>query len=155
MDGRGRDLSIQECLLYAGHVGIAFSADRPIYGFKPKCEPGSIAKTLDALLDSQTAFPGVVSDDTEVFAEAERRKLGVVRKQYDLTEDEYDAVESIFKRELQQSGFMYCFPGGPGDCNCATWPEKLGLRIPHQSGQMKAYVEAMKKTAEQNRPEEA
>ena len=34
----------------------------------------------------------------------------------------------------------YSFPGQGGDCNCATWPAKIGLPIPTSDGAMEVYI---------------
>lgn len=66
-DGTGPGLTRNESLLFTGHCGVSTEDDPTIYGFSP--DPGSDPMWLvfDNLKNAR-AYPGVVSDDTPVFA---------------------------------------------------------------------------------------
>lgn len=149
--GTGDGPTLVECLLYAGHAGISFSLDGSIFGFNAKCKPGQVAETLQ-LLKKKAGIPGVVTDDTAVFDAARARKMEVVCVEYECMEEEFESIQSAFENELESSQFVYCFPGGEGDCNCATWPAKLGLSVPEPTGMMKKYVAAMRTITEKTQP---
>lgn len=136
-------LGKDECLLYSGHAGISFdSPARTIFGFNPATGEDSAFAVFERL-KGKGAYPGVVTDDTSAFELARQRGVEVVVKEITVTEAEYEKIRSAFAKEQAKSSHSYGFPGA-GDCNCATWPAKIGLPIPSTDGNMKAYVVAMK-----------
>jgi hypothetical protein len=147
--GEGPGPSGVECLLYTGHVGISFEADSPIYAFNPDtgAEPSwQVIENLKKNQASSKPYPGAVTDDTAVFSAAKARGLSVAKLEIVYPESKFNEIKQRFDAEKGKSDYHYSFPGRGGDCNCATWPRKLGVFIPEGSGVMKAYVEALGKT---------
>jgi hypothetical protein len=89
-------------------------------------------------LRTGNAYPGIVTDDTNVFAEAGKKKLQVLTFQVLLPEPAFQAFEQRLIAERNGSQFHYGFPNGDGDCNCATWLERLAL--PLISGSMDEFA---------------
>jgi hypothetical protein len=141
-DGTGTGPTFTECLMWSGHVGISFEGQSPIWGFNP--DPGNepIHVVLDKL-KGRKSYPGHVTDDTSVFDEARRRGLSVLRVEYVYPESEYNEIRAAFDSERSSCSWNYSFPGGGGDCNCATFPARIGVRVPEQTGSMKLYIGAM------------
>lgn len=132
-----------ECLLYTGHVGISFEAKSPVYGFNP--DTGDLAgwEVLERLKEKRVSYdpyPGVVTDDTSVFNRAKALKLKYKILEYVYPETEFNEIKAAFNKARANTGLTYSFPGQGGDCNCATWPQEIGLAIPHATGQMKEYI---------------
>ena len=69
MNGRGPGPSPLECLLYTGHTGVSTDSDKAIYGFNPNLGKLPISQAMQRLRNGD-ALPGVVVDDTQVFAAA-------------------------------------------------------------------------------------
>jgi hypothetical protein len=74
MNGVGPGPSQLECLLYAGHAGVSTDSDKAIYGFNPDFGNVPISQAMQRLRNGE-AFPGIVRDDTRVFAEAAKHRL--------------------------------------------------------------------------------
>src|SRR5271163_1737594 len=74
MNGRGSGPSVLDCLLYSGHTGVSTDSDKTIYGFSPDLRTLPIWQGMQRLRNGD-AFPGVVVDDTQVFAAATKYKL--------------------------------------------------------------------------------
>jgi hypothetical protein len=132
-----------ECLIYTGHVGISFEAETPIYGFNPDSEAEPAHQVIDQL-KAQKGYPGKVTDDTEAFLRAAVQGLEIVKVEYVCSEEVFNRIEAAFKTAKAGTSLRYSFPGGNGDCNCATWPATIGLPIPSANGKMAAYMDAMK-----------
>jgi hypothetical protein len=125
-------------LLYAGHTGVSTDSDNAIYGFNPNFGHLPIWQGMQ-LLRNGDAFPGVVLDDTQVFAEARRHRLKAKTLDVILPAPAFQE----FKRKLtaervKGSDYTYGFPNGDGDCNCTTWLERLAL--PLLSGSMEEFT---------------
>jgi hypothetical protein len=75
------------------------------------------------------AYPGIVNDDTRVFAAARRKRFRVLTFDVLLPDPAFQVFEKKLTAERKKSQFSYGFPGGDGDCNCATWLERLALPI--------------------------
>jgi hypothetical protein len=135
--------TILECLLYAGHVGVAFEEGGPIFGFKPVAEGTTIGQLLNSLKSGES-YPGEVSDDTVVFNAARDRGLDVYTVEFVFPESEFQRIRAAFDRECQSSEVTYSFPGGKGDCNCATWPARLGIPLPESTGMMQEFMTAIR-----------
>ena len=74
--GRGPGPSLTECLLYAGHTGVTTDPNRAIiYGFNPFFGKTPLWQAMQRMRNG-AAFPGNVTNDTLVFAEAQKRVLG-------------------------------------------------------------------------------
>ena len=140
MNGVGPGPSRLDCLLYTGHTGVSTDSDSVIYGFNPDFGQLPIWQGMQ-LLRNGDAFPGIVVDDTQVFAEARKHRLTV--QTFDVILPDQPAFQD-FERKLtaerkkRKSRYTYGFPNGDGDCNCTTWLERLGL--PLLSGSMDEFT---------------
>ena len=141
---KGEFINRFECLIYTGHVGISFAApDMPIFGFNPNPDTNKIDIIFDTLKQGG-AYPGKVSCDTQAFEMAKERGIEVKVSENSFSESEYNEIRRLFLEELHKSKYRYSFPGGKGDCNCATWPAKINIPIPTSDGNMKKYMENIK-----------
>jgi hypothetical protein len=136
--GQGSGPTPLDCLLYAGHTGVSVDSDvNVIWGFNP--DTGQDPLWLVMLnLRNRVAYPGVVTDDTQVFVEAKKKKLRVRTFDVILPDPAFNRFEQKLVAERRRSQFRYGFPNGDGDCNCATWLERLAL--PLISGSMYEFV---------------
>ncbi len=75
------------------------------------------------------AYPGIVNDDTQVFATARKKRSKVLTFDVILPDPAFQDFESKLNAERKQSQYTYGFPDGDGDCNCATWLERLALPL--------------------------
>ena len=132
-----------EIQMLVGHVGISFEAQAPIYGFNPDTgdDPGwKVFNALRAPAGSEPPYPGVITNDTGVFNEARSRGLPYKVVEYIYPKSKYDEIKEKFKAAKRSPGLTYSFPGKSGDCNCATWPARIGIAIPSSNGNMDAYM---------------
>lgn len=125
---RGPGPSLTDCLLFAGHTGLSTDKDRAIYGFNPNGGTAPIWQMMQRLR-SGDAYPGVVRDDTAVFTAAHQHGLTVLRFDVALSPSSFQLFRRRLTAERRQSKYSYGFPDGDGDCNCATWLERLGLPL--------------------------
>lgn len=130
----------EECLLFAGHVGISFNVLRPIYGFTPDAGGAPGYEVIATLRTKTGAYPGRVKDDTRIFDAAEAEGMDIKRITYVYPKSQYDEIVERFKQARRSTGLTYGFPNGAGDCNCATWPGRIGIPIPEQTGLMSSYM---------------
>ncbi len=137
MDGIGPGPSPQECLLYAGHAGVSTESDTAIYGFNPDYAGLRIWQGMQRLRNGE-AFPGIVTDDTQVFAYARAHKLKVKTFAVIVPEPDYQEFLRKLLAERTHSRYTYGFPNGDGHCNCVTWLERLAL--PLLSGSMDEFT---------------
>ena len=135
--GRGHGPSLQDCLLYAGHAGVSTSGHQVIYGFNPESANTTVWQLLDGLKNGD-AFPGVVRDDTAMFAAAQNHGLTILSFDILLPEPQFHKFEVQLDSERRYSQYLYGFSNGDGDCNCITWLERLGL--PLLTGRMDEFV---------------
>jgi hypothetical protein len=126
--GRGPGPPFLDCLLFAGHAGVSTDGGTTIYGFTPESGRVPVWRVMDEL-KSGTAFPGVVRDDTAVFAAAGQRGLAVVSFDVILPDPRFQDFVRRLDAERKTSQHTYGYPNGDGDCNCATWLERLGLPL--------------------------
>ena len=140
-DGTGPPPTMEEVLLWSGHVGVSFESQSPIYGFNP--DPRDPMHVVLDKLKAGDGYPGHVTDDTSTFDAAKGRGLPVKTIEYVYPESRYDEIKALFEGEKSGSKYNYSFPGGAGDCNCATFPARLGIPIPEGTGNMKFYMPAM------------
>jgi hypothetical protein len=126
-----------ECLLFAGHTGVSTNDGTTIYGFNPD-GTGVPMWQLLVRLKSGESFPGLVLDDTMVFAAARKRGLTVLSFEVILPEPQFQRFEANLDQERKKSQYEYGFPNGDGDCNCTTWLERMGL--PLLTGRMDEFV---------------
>src|SRR6516225_6671274 len=68
-NGRGRGPSLLDSLLYAGHAGVSTDGRKVVYAFNPDAANLPVWQVMDRLKRGE-AFPGIVRDDTAVFAAA-------------------------------------------------------------------------------------
>jgi hypothetical protein len=135
-NGRGHGPSRIECLLYSGHTGVSLD-NRVIYGFNADGGKDPLWRILNKLRNGD-AYPGVVLDDTTVFANAGQKGLVLLKFDVILPEPRFQAFRRKVRAERKQSRYSYGFPNGNGDCNCTTWLERLGL--PLLSGSMDEFT---------------
>jgi hypothetical protein len=118
--------------LYAGHTGVSVAPDdsepKVIWGFNPNIGHTPLWQAMQHLLNGN-AYPGIVNDDTQVFAEARRNRLNVLIFDVLLPDRAFQDFENKLNAERKQSQYSYGFPNGDGDCNCATWLERLALPL--------------------------
>ncbi|MBI3759606.1 MAG: hypothetical protein HY269_07620 [Deltaproteobacteria bacterium] len=126
-----------DCLLWAGHTGVSFDLGKTIYGFNPDGGRLRISEVIN-YLESGNSLPGVVIDDTGVFQAAAARTLEVLEFDIIVPPLTFDEFEQLVNVECKGSRFRYDFPNTNGDCNCATWIERLGL--PLVTGRMSELV---------------
>ena len=67
MNGSGPGPSPLECVFLAGHAGVSTDAGQTISGFNPNAG-GLPAWQVMQGLQSGEGFPGIVTDDTSIFA---------------------------------------------------------------------------------------
>jgi hypothetical protein len=75
------------------------------------------------------ALPGLVRDDTAVFAAAARHGLAIRSFDVLVPEASFQHFQAVLGEERKQSRFSYGFPDGNGDCNGTTWLERIGLPL--------------------------
>lgn len=127
--GRGPGPTRTDCLLYAGHTGVSVDSEPGvIWGFHPDIGATPLWQAMQALLNGK-AYPGVVTDDTSVFAIARKRRLTMLEFDVILPDPAYQAFAKTLRAERKRSQYRYGFPNGDGDCNCATWLERLALPL--------------------------
>src|SRR5437879_9586906 len=75
---RGPGPSEQDCLLYAGHTGVAVDEEPDvIWGFNPDIGTTPLWQAMQQLRNHK-AYPGRVTNDTQVFAEARKKHVKVL-----------------------------------------------------------------------------
>ncbi|HYG35951.1 MAG TPA: RHS repeat-associated core domain-containing protein, partial [Clostridia bacterium] len=122
-----------------GHVGVSFD-DKRIFGFGPT---GS-GITREALL-AREVFPGIVTDDTAIFQQAQTLELNVKTTSFTVSGLQFWKARTAVALD-QGLGFLfqrnnYMFPpksgGWPANTyNCATYPTSVGLPTTHPSGRL-------------------
>jgi hypothetical protein len=137
MHGVGPGPSPLECLLYAGHTGISTDEDKAIYGLNTDTGRLPMWQVMQGLRNGD-AFPGVVTDDTQVFLTAARKRLRLQTLNVILPDPDFQAFTQQLIAERRRSRFTYGFPDGEGECNCITWIERLAL--PLLSGSMAEFI---------------
>ncbi len=135
--GRGPGPGSLDCLIFAGHTGVSEDSGTTIYGFHPDGAGVPVWQLLHGL-KSGSAFPGVVRDDTAVFAAAQSRGLVVLLFEVVLPDPQFQKFEGSLDGQRRRSQYLYGFPNGDGDCNCITWLERLGL--PLLTGRMNEFL---------------
>src|SRR5579884_635889 len=136
-NGRGPGPSAMACLLYAGHTGVSTDLSPAVYGFNPDTGSLPVWQVMQRLRNGE-AFPGVVRDDTPVFAAATAHGLKVMAFDVILPDPGFQAFRRTLDAERKGSRYSYGFPNGDGDCNCTTWLERLG--VPLLTGSMDEFT---------------
>jgi hypothetical protein len=126
-----------ECQLFAGHTGVSTDGGTTLCGFNPDRGAVPVWQLMDGLKNGD-AFPGVVRDDTAVFAAARKRGLTFLSFEVILPDPRFQDFKTTLDAERRKSQYSYGFPNGDGDCNCTTWLERLGL--PLLTGRMNEFV---------------
>jgi hypothetical protein len=125
---RGPGPTAMDCLFFAGHAGVSTDADSTVYGFNPT--PGVDPPwRMFQHLRNGGAYAGVVHDDTAVFTTAGQSGLTVLTFDIALSPLSFQTFVRKLTDECKQSEYSYGYPDGDGDCNCATWLERLGLPL--------------------------
>lgn len=142
-----------------GHVGYSLDDGKTIWGYGPHIEGKGSAYDAVASLRRGDMYPGKVTNDTDVFIDVARNpgrgRDGVPQVVYEqkipMTRQEYDAVVAAHDARppnVPMDDLLYGFPkaDNPNPCafNCATYPSKLGIPIPEETGNMRSYVPALK-----------
>jgi hypothetical protein len=118
-----------DCLLYAGHAGVELdSQPTVIWGFNPRTGTSPLWQVMQDLVNGNS-YPGIVTDDSNVFEEAKRKRFSVLTFDVVLPDPAFQLFESTLAAERKRSQYSYGFPNGDGDCNCVTWLERLALPI--------------------------
>jgi hypothetical protein len=118
--GQGARPSPRECLLYAGHTGVSVDSEPDvIWGFNPDIGQDPLWLVMLNLRNG-VAYPGIVTDDTQVFVEAKKKKLRVQTFDVIFPDPAFKVFEQKLIAERKKSQLTYGFPNGDGDCNCAT-----------------------------------
>ena len=136
-NGRGPGPGAVECQLFAGHTGVSTDGGTTIYGFSPDRGRVPVWRMMDGLKNGD-AFPGVVRDDTAVFAATRQRGLTLLSFEVILPDPRFQGFKTTLDAERRKSQYSYGFPNGDGDCNCTTWLERLGL--PLLTGRMDEFM---------------
>lgn len=126
--GHGPGPTGLDCFLLAGHTAVSVDGGATIYGFNPDGAALPAWQLMEALKQGN-AYPGIVRDDTNIFHAARKHSVNVVSFQVVLPEPEFEQFDRQLDAERQSSKYSYGFPDGDGDCNCATWLERLGLPL--------------------------
>ena len=141
-----------------GHVGYSFDGGKTIYGFGPDAAgEASAYEVVQALRKERKSYPGVIGGDTEVFREVANNpavgRRGEIQTVYRLdipvTKEELDAIKAshdAFGLNKPMENVFYAFPPkkgvapAEGHYNCATFPSRLGIPIPEQTGMLTDYI---------------
>jgi hypothetical protein len=124
----GAGPSALDCLMYLGHAGLSLDGGTTIFGFNPDTQADPVWKAIEGL-SRYAAYPGVVRDDSAVFAAARTRGLNVRSFAVLLPEPRFLDFQARVDAERKSSQYSYGLPNGDGDCNCVTWMERLGLPL--------------------------
>jgi hypothetical protein len=127
-NGLGPGPSEFDRILVVGHAGVSIDLRLTVYGFHPD-EAGLAGWQLLGRLKSGQAVPGVVRDDTAVFAAIRARGFPIRTFDVVLPDPQLRSFQTALDGERQASQYSYGFPDGDGDCNCVTWMERLGLPL--------------------------
>lgn len=120
--------SALDCLLVLGHAGLSLDGGITIFGFNPDVQADPVWQAIGRLRND-ASYPGVVREDTAVFAAARARGLNVKSFEVLLPEPGFLGFQARVDAERKSSQYSYGLPDGDGDCNCVTWMERLGLPL--------------------------
>lgn len=91
--GQGPGPTSLDCLLCAGHTGVSLDSDpKVIWGFNPNYGQDPLWLAMHNLRTGG-AYPGHVTDDTQVFAAATQNGLSVLRFDVILPDPAYQVFE--------------------------------------------------------------
>ncbi len=172
----------QQPLLETGHASVSADAGKTAYGWSPDLPEGTSFEKAKEQLGKHEAFPGVFKDDTKAFKAGERMADGVglntrpVRVPELLEKEQHQAMVDRM-RQLEEGSpgsrdLAYSWPLRQPDAagqhfaasngflaenvrNCAAFLEKLGLKLPEPSGNMKAFMAAIDEWIDPDAPIDA
>jgi len=127
-NGRGRGPSRLNCTFFTGHTGVSVDGRKVVYAFNPDVGNLPVWQFMNHLKRGE-ALPGIVRDDTAVFAAAAKGGLAIHSFEVLIPDARFQDFQAVLSAEQQQSRFTYGFPDGNGDCNCTTWLERIGLPL--------------------------
>lgn len=160
-------------LLGAGHVGMSFDGGESIFGLRPQTKGDGLTQAeFDQVVERVTRnkdVPGIIGDDTRTFRLAEKlaREQGwdteiTVAAQLVSAEKRAEVMAQIgeWSRSNGTHGKKYTWPFREPDeqgrrfpdentANCALFPKMLGLCVPEESGELRKYIPALKRWAEE------
>jgi len=170
---RGTSFQIPEyqnepALIRAGHVGFAFE-DEPdlILGFHPTPEAieaiGGEEAAIEWLKENEP-LDGALQDDFSIFVRAyelhqQGARTEVWQISIELPDAEYKRIRlQALQWYTEKTVFTYAFPQRgypplPDQDNCATFPRRLALPLPEQTGQLVRYVAVLESEGTRWKPE--
>lgn len=139
---------------FSGHVGYSFDGGDTIFGFGPTRPEGATAKDMFARLLKKETFPGKITDDTHVFRDVYNRPTlaGSTKPQIvyefnprhapmDVMEAMHNHLSYQLGRPIEEVRYGFPYPAfGDNVRNCATFPATLGVTLPHDKGNLQAYI---------------
>ncbi len=167
------DLIDLDPLLGAGHVGMSFDGGQSIFGLRPETKGDGL--TQDQFEDvvervkTNRTVPGIIGDDTRTFRLAKKlaREQGwdteiTVAAQLLDPETHSQVLAQIgeWSRTNGTHGKKYTWPFREPDehgrrfpdsdtANCALFPKMLGLCVPEESGELRKYIPALQRWADE------
>lgn len=151
-----RAFAAADPLLYTGHVGLSLDRGATIYGFSP-ITPGALPREVIDRLRRGDTFLGIVRDDRSVFeravAAADQGFIGSPVYLWVQVVDvpTYEHVHARLQAELRaqaELGRRYGWlVAREGVYNCATWPRRLGVALPEETGQLADYIAALRRVS--------
>ncbi len=148
----------EPALVRAGHIGLAFEGQTSlILGFHPTAEASAAFDNEEAAIEwlkEGNSLPGAVQEDSAIFERAyvlaeQGARTMVWQVAVELDESEFERVLSqIFQWYTEKTTFTYAFPSRgviplTDQDNCATFPRRLGLPLPEETGQLVRYMAAL------------
>jgi hypothetical protein len=140
-------------LIRAGHVGFAFEGDeKRIFGFHPTVEAVKSIGDDEAVIDwlkRLNPMPGTIHDDTDIFRRADElarqdTRTKVWQMSISVSDEEFERIQHLtLLWYTEKKVFVYSFPPEelhPDRDNCATFPRRLGLPLPEETGQLVSYI---------------
>lgn len=153
---RSEQFKREPLLIRVGHVGFAFEGDENrVYGFHPTLQAAQAVgddETVIAWLKRQNTLPGLIHDDTAIFRRAhelarDNARTTVWQMTLSVPDDEFDRIQNLtLLWYTERKEFTYSFPAEellPDRDNCATFPRRLGLALPEETGQLFLFVAAL------------
>lgn len=173
------ELKAESPLLGTGHVATSLDGGKTAHGWNPAADGVPIPELMKRLADHE-AFPGRMVNDTFAFelarAAAELGWNTVVHRVVEILEQPQhramvDDVKQLETGPPEAHGMAYSFPRpSPVDGqhfaaskgyaaelirNCAAFLEKLGLKIPEPSGNMRRFMPAVEEWSTADGPIDA
>jgi hypothetical protein len=157
----------EPALIRAGHVGIAFEGEIDfILGFHPTSEAivaiGGEDIAIEHLRENEP-LEGTLQADYEIFQRAHTLSESGSRTQVwqmviEVTDENFAAIRSqATEWYTDKKLFIYAFPPRnqpplEDRDNCATFPRRLGIEIPENTGQLARYIPALQAVGELWKP---